>query len=69
MLNPDFKNGQNVDLHSAMALFVVVMGLLFYIDAAPGTHTLVTLLTILFGVAWYAGHQTYLWWQASHHRH
>jgi len=59
MLHPDFKNGQKVDLHTALSMFVVMMGFLFYIDAAPGTHSVVALSTILIGFAWYAGHLLY----------
>lgn len=66
MLNPNFKNGEKIDLHSALALFVVMMGFLFLLDAAPGTHTIITLLTILSGVAWYLGHQFYLHWRLTH---
>jgi predicted RND superfamily exporter protein len=57
MLHPDFKNAQNLDLHSALAIFIVMMGLLFYIDAAAGTHSIMALLTIVLGLAWYAGHK------------
>ena len=58
MLNPDFKNAQKLDLHSAMSIFVIMMGALFYLEAAPGTHTAMALLTVLCGVVWYAGHKT-----------
>lgn len=66
MLNQDFKNGEKVDLHSALAIFVIMMGFLFYIDAAPGTHTTVTLITVLLGFAWYIGHDIYNWWKQNH---
>lgn len=66
MLNQDFKNGQKVDLHSAFALFVIMMGFLFYLDAAPGTHAIVALMMILFGFAWHYGHHAYQWWKLSH---
>ncbi len=66
MLHPDFKNGEQLDLHYALALFVMGMGFLFYIDAAPGTHALVAQLTVLAGLFWLAGH--YLWkhWKLPH---
>lgn len=69
MLHPDFKNGQNVDLHTALSMFVVMMGFLFYIDAAPGTHSVIALTTILSGFTWYAGHKFYVHWHAAHHTH
>jgi len=69
MLHPDFKNGQKVDLHTALSMFVVMMGFLFYIDAAPGTHSVIALSTILFGFAWYAGHKFYNHWHQAHHSH
>ena len=70
MLDREFKNGQKVDLHSAFSLFVIMMGLLFYIDAAPGTHTVITMVMVLFGIAWYLGHKSYIHWrQANAHNH
>ena len=60
MLHPDFKNGEKLDLQSAMAVFVTMMGLLFYIDAAPGTHTVISLLTLLTGVIWFCGRHWHL---------
>ncbi|GAB3113099.1 hypothetical protein G8770_19150 [Aestuariicella hydrocarbonica] len=66
MLHPDFNNGKKLDLQLAMALFVMMMGFLFYIDAEPGTHTLISLLTILAGVAWFVGHSALKRW---HHKH
>ncbi len=67
MLHPDFKNGEKLDLQNAMALFIVMMGFLFYIDAAAGTHTLMALITILAGVVWYVGHTAWKRWRISHH--
>jgi len=46
-----------------------MMGFLFYIDAAPGTHSVIALSTILFGFAWYAGHKFYNHWHQAHHSH
>ena len=59
MLSHEFKNSQNIDLHSALSVFVVMMGLLFYIDAAPGMHSTVAILTVLCGLLWYAGHKAF----------
>lgn len=59
MLSHEFKNAQNIDLHSALSVFVVMMGLLFYIDAAPGIHSTVAMLTVFFGLLWYAGHKAF----------
>ena len=64
MQNPNFKNGQNIDVQTAFASFVIMMGLLFHIDAAPGVHTTITLSTILIGVVWFIGRQYY-----SHYHH
>lgn len=68
MLNQDFKNGKKLDLHSAFSLFVILMGLLFYIDAAPGTHASVATYMMFFGVAWFLGHQVYKRWSQAHRR-
>ncbi len=62
MLNPNFKNGQVVDVQAALASFVVMMGLLFLIEAAAGLHTGIALLTVLVGVAWF------LFRQFHHHK-
>ena len=59
MLNANFKNGQNLDVQSAFAFFVVMMGLLFHIDAAAGLHSAISLATILIGLAWFLGRQFY----------
>lgn len=69
MLHPDFKNGQKVDLHTALSMFVIMMGFLFYIDAAPGTHSIIALTTILAGFAWFTGHKFYSHWHETHHTH
>ncbi len=68
MLHPDFKNGEKLNLHSALALFIIVMGFLFMIDAAPGSHTVVAGSLILFGFAWYLANHAYIWWR-QHHPH
>ncbi len=67
MLNPNFKNGTKTDVQSALAVFVIIMGFLFLIDAAPGTHSAVALAMIAFGILWYYGHQVYRWWGHTHH--
>ena len=66
MLSPNFKNGEKLDLHSAFSLFVVMMGLLFLLETTSSAHTAIILLTIMFGVSWYLGHQFYLYWQHNH---
>ena len=66
MLHPDFKNGQKVDLQSACSLFIVAMGLLFFIDPGPAFSANITVAAIVFGLAWYIGHHTHLWWKAHH---
>ena len=53
MLNPNFKNGRGVDVQAAFASFIVMMGLLFFIDAAAGLHSGIALLTVLVGVVWF----------------
>ncbi len=60
--------GAHFDLQSGLALFVVMMGLLFYIDAAPGAHTLMTALTVASGIAWYMIHHAYVHWHHAHHQ-
>ena len=67
MLNPNFKNGTKTDVQSALAVFVIIMGFLFLIDAAPGVHSAVAIATIVFGFFWYFGHQAYIWWGHTHH--
>ena len=66
-VHKEHKVGAHLDVQSALALFVVMMGLLFYVDAAPGTHTLMTVLTIAFGIAWYMAHNAYMHWHDHHH--
>ena len=68
MLNSDFKNGEKLNLHSAFALFVIVMGFLFMIDAAPGMHTVIAGCLMLFGFAWYLANHAYLLWRRHHPR-
>lgn len=67
MLHPDFKNGQKLDLQSALAVFVMMMGFLFLIEAAPGAHTWVALLTLLAGLVWLTGHESVQRWWLRHH--
>ncbi|BFM13958.1 hypothetical protein R50073_01410 [Maricurvus nonylphenolicus] len=69
MLHPDFKNGQRLDLQSCMALFLIMMGFLFYIDQGPAYSMPLTLSTIAIGVIWYVGHHAHLWWKAHHPHH
>lgn len=69
MLRPDFKNGQKLDLQSALSLFVIMMGFLFLIDAAPGAHTVITVLMIALGFAWFFGHESVQRWWLKHHPH
>ena len=63
MLDSNFKNGKNLDVQSAFATFVVVMGLLFHIDAAAGSHSVIAMSTALIGLVWLVGRQYY-----CHHR-
>ncbi len=65
MLDSNFKNGQNLDVQSALAFFVVMMGLLFHIDAAAGLHSVISLSTTLIGVVWFFARQFY----CHHHHH
>ncbi len=65
MLNPNFKNGQNLDVQSALAAFVMMMGFLFFIEAAAGLHTIISMLTIFVSLAWFFGRQFY----CHHHHH
>ena len=64
MLNSNFKNGKNLDLQSAFAFFVVMMALLFHIDAVAGLHSVISLSTLFIGLAWFFGRQYY-----CHHHH
>ena len=65
MLNPNFKNGTKTSVQSALAVFVIIMGFLFLIDAAPGVHSAIAIATIVFGFIWYFGKNAYIWW--GHH--
>lgn len=64
VLDSNFKNGQKLDVQSAFAFFVVIMGLLFHIEAAPGLHAVISLSTILAGLLWFFARQYY-----CHHHH
>ncbi|MBV1891858.1 MAG: hypothetical protein KUG60_00980 [Gammaproteobacteria bacterium] len=66
MLNPNFKNGQGVDVQAAFASFIVMMGLLFLIDAAAGLHSSLALLTVLAGVLWFVFRQVHHHKVANH---
>jgi len=66
MLDSNFKNGQKLDVQSALAFFVIMMGLLFHIDAAAGLHSVISLSTIVVGLAWFFGRQFYC---HRHHPH
>mgnify|MGYP007055212226 CR=1 FL=1 len=59
MLNSNFKNGKNLDVQSAFAFFVVMMALLFHIDAAAGLHSVISLSTLFIGLVWFFGRQYY----------
>ncbi len=69
MLDSNFKNGQNLDVQSALAFFVVMMGLLFHIDAAEGLHSVISLSTTLIGVVWFLARQFYCHHHNQHHHH
>ena len=69
MLSHDFENGKKLNLHSALAVFIIIMGFLFLLDAAPGAHTAVAGSFIVFGFAWYYGNRIYLWWVRHHDRY
>ena len=66
-LKKEHKVGAHISVQSGLAFFVAVMGVLFYIDAAPGAHTQVALLTIAMGVSWLIGHHVYAQWHERHH--
>ena len=61
------KVGPHVGLQSGLALFVVVMGALFYIDATPGIQSTMSIVTILFGMWWFLVHHGYEHWHHGHH--
>ncbi len=67
-IKPDHKVGSHIGLQSGLALFVMVMGLLFYIEATSGIENLLSILTILFGMLWFSAHHAYDEWH-HHHRH
>lgn len=67
MHNRNFKNGKKTNVQSAMAVFVIIMGFLFLIDAAPGVHSAISIAMIVFGFLWYFGRQIYTSWDHTHH--
>ncbi len=66
MLNRDFNNGKKLNLSTSMAVFTIVMGFLFLIDAAAGVHTLVAATLMSIGFVWYFGDHAYHWWHQHH---
>jgi len=62
------KVGPHIGLQSGLALFVMVMGILFYIDATTGIQNLLSILTILLGMFWFSVHHAYDEWH-HHPRH
>ncbi|MEH6577802.1 MAG: hypothetical protein V7731_12065 [Amphritea sp.] len=69
MLSHDFNNGKKLNLNAALAVFVIVMGFLFLLDAESGAHTVIAASLVLFGFAWYFGSHFYGWWARHHHHH
>lgn len=67
MMDKDFANGKKLNLSTSMALFTVVMGFLFLLDASPGGQTMISYLLILLGLLWYFGDHIYHWWEHRHH--
>lgn len=49
MLSTEFGNGKKLNLFSAFALFMIVMGFLFLIAAAPGSQTFVSVTLMILG--------------------
>jgi hypothetical protein len=66
MLNRDFNNGKKLNLVAALAVFTMIMGVLFLIAATPGTQTFVAVFLIFFGVVWFIGNRSYVWWGHQH---
>jgi hypothetical protein len=62
----DFKNGETLNVQSALAVFVVMMGFLFMIDAKPGIHMAIAGVLMLAGFCWYLLNHAYLWWRHNH---
>ncbi len=60
------KIGPHISVQSGLAFFVTVMGGLFYLDAAPGTHSFVAILTMAFGIIWFVIHHNYERWHHGH---
>lgn len=65
MLNLDFNNGKKVNLLSALAVFTIAMGFLFFIAASSSSQTFAAVLLMLIGSAWYVGNRMYTLWE--HH--
>ncbi|MEH6650462.1 MAG: hypothetical protein V7707_10595 [Motiliproteus sp.] len=64
MLNIDYNNGKKLNLLNALALFTVIMGLLFWIAATPGASTVAAVSLIIFGSVWFIA-----CWLYDFHRH
>jgi uncharacterized membrane protein len=67
MQHPDLKNGEKIHLPRSIALFAVLMGFLFLIEATPGTQTLLSVMLMLAGLIWYFGDHALIWWRHHHH--
>ncbi|MCW8884674.1 MAG: hypothetical protein OQK12_05380 [Motiliproteus sp.] len=67
MLHRDFQNGKKLNLSTSLAIFTIVMGFLFLLDAGAGMHTVMAGAMILFGFAWYFGDHLFHWWDHQHH--
>ncbi|MEH6346013.1 MAG: hypothetical protein V7785_13060 [Bermanella sp.] len=61
------KVGPHISVQSGLAFFVTVMGALFYLDAAAGTQSVMSILTMVFGVLWFVLHHGMEQWHHSHH--
>lgn len=59
--------GPHISVQSGLAFFVAVMGVLFYLDAAPGAHTRMAVVTIAVGIVWFVTHHAYVQWHDNHH--
>jgi len=60
------KIGPHISVQSGLAFFVIVMGALFYLDAAPGTQSTMSILTMVFGVLWLVLHHGIENWLHGH---
>ncbi len=67
MLSRDFNNGKKLNLSTSLAVFTIIMGFLFLLDASAGMNTVVAGSLILFGFAWYFGDHAFHWWEHSRH--